>query len=701
MKRLFPKYCLLVWLLQGLPFLSFAQRQRVYDSLWYQLQNADDTLSLDIYCKLGYYYSETKRDSSIYYCEKAITLARKLNQPFYIAFLLSSKAYCNLSISNYPDAWTDIYEAEKIASDLNIGKNILKTNYSKQYFPNDSPETNRHILLGYIKNSWGLLYGSTRNKEKMFSAYFEGKRLAEIKPIDKFLIAGIYFNMSQAYLTINQLDSALYYQKLSLQAQQHDSIDIYKGANVATLGDFYLQKGDFANAQRYLFKGLQMISQQKEDNWIGLAQTYMSLSEYYRQINKIDSAFYFAQKGFNFYQSMNSHTDLAYAAHVLSNIYVFQNKYDSAYFYIELAKNLGDSLQNLEIDRLSKFQNMGFENQLRLLDFEKQQLLATDKNRLFALSSGLASLLIIAGILYYYNRKRRQTNRVLKKTLSDLKSTQAQLIQSEKLASLGELTAGIAHEIQNPLNFVNNFSELSVDLAKDLNDEIHKPDIDKEYIEELLTDLSQNQEKINIHGKRASNIVKGMLEHSRASTGVKELTDINKLADEYLRLSYHGLRAKDKEFNSDFNTNFDENLPKIEVIPQDIGRVLLNLINNAFYAVNERAKQIRSGNFESFPNVETTQAYTPSVFVTTQQIDNQIVIKVKDNGMGMPESVIAKVFQPFFTTKPTGQGTGLGLSLAYDIVTKGHGGTLEVVSTEGVGSEFTIQLPITFQDKKS
>jgi two-component system, NtrC family, sensor kinase len=281
----------------------------------------------------------------------------------------------------------------------------------------------------------------------------------------------------------------------------------------------------------------------------------------------------------------------------------------------------------------------------------------------------------------------------LNQSLETLKATQTQLIQSEKLASLGELTAGIAHEIQNPLNFVNNFSELSVDLAHDLKEEMSKieiPEKDKEYINELLTDLGQNQEKINHHGKRASSIVKGMLEHSRASTGVKEMTDINALADEYLRLSYHGLRAKDKSFNADFKTDFDENLPKISIIQQDIGRVLLNLINNAFYAVNEKSKQNTEG-----------VSYNPTVSISTQTIDSQIVIKVKDNGLGMSESVRAKVFQPFFTTKPTGQGTGLGLSLAYDIVTKGHGGTLEVESNVGVGTEFTIQLPITFQDKKS
>ncbi len=276
----------------------------------------------------------------------------------------------------------------------------------------------------------------------------------------------------------------------------------------------------------------------------------------------------------------------------------------------------------------------------------------------------------------------------LNKSLTDLKATQNQLIQSEKLASLGELTAGIAHEIQNPLNFVNNFSELSVDLVKDLKEEIEKPSQDKEYIGELFDDLSQNQEKINHHGKRASSIVKGMLEHSRSSTGVKELTDINKLADEYLRLSYHGLRAKDNSFNADFKTDFEGNLPKIEVIPQDIGRVLLNLINNAFYAVNQRNTVVETGHALSLPK------YQPTVSVSTQQIDNQIIIKVKDNGLGMPESVRAKVFQPFFTTKPTGQGTGLGLSLAYDIVTKGHGGTLDMESTERVGTEFIITLPL-------
>jgi two-component system, NtrC family, sensor kinase len=279
----------------------------------------------------------------------------------------------------------------------------------------------------------------------------------------------------------------------------------------------------------------------------------------------------------------------------------------------------------------------------------------------------------------------------LETSLETLKATQNQLIQSEKLANLGELTAGISHEIQNPLNFVTNFSELSVDLVKDLKDELAKPTIDKAYIDELFADLASNQEKIKHHGRRASSIVKGMLEHSRASTGIREHIDINQLADEYLRLSYHGLRAKDKTFNAEFKTDFADSLPKIAVIPQDLGRVLLNLINNAFYAVNERRQS---------PQPPEGEHYVPTVTVSTHLAASpsgtggaQIIIKVKDNGTGMPESVKIKIFQPFFSTKPTGEGTGLGLSLAYDIVTKGHGGTLAVESTEGVGTTFTLTLP--------
>ena len=282
----------------------------------------------------------------------------------------------------------------------------------------------------------------------------------------------------------------------------------------------------------------------------------------------------------------------------------------------------------------------------------------------------------------------------LQKTLVDLKATQTQLVHKEKLASLGELTAGIAHEIQNPLNFVNNFSELSVDLAKDLNTELQKPEIDKLYIEELLTDLNANQERINHHGKRAARIVSGMLEHSRTSSGEKQMTDINALAKEFIGLSFHGMRAKDKNFNADFQTDLDETIEKINIAPQEIGRVLLNLFNNAFYAVNE--KRILDNGRRTMDDGKRSEStiYSPLVCVSTKRIGDVIEIIVKDNGIGIPESIQKKIFQPFFTTKPTGEGTGLGLSLSYDMVTKGHGGELKVESAEGEGAEFFIHLPI-------
>ena len=265
----------------------------------------------------------------------------------------------------------------------------------------------------------------------------------------------------------------------------------------------------------------------------------------------------------------------------------------------------------------------------------------------------------------------------LNKSLQELKSTQAQLIQSEKMASLGELTAGIAHEIQNPLNFVNNFSEVSSELLDEMNEELAKGDVEE--VKNISNDIKQNLQKINHHGKRADAIVKGMLQHSRQTKGVKEWTDINKLCDELLRLSYHGLRAKDKNLNADFKTDFDENISKINIVPQDMGRVLLNLFNNAFYAVNEKA--MRSG-----------ASYQPSVWVQTKKLIDKIEIIVKDNGSGIPKSITDKIFQPFFTTKPTGAGTGLGLSLSYDIVTKEHNGTIRVESKEGEGCTFIIKL---------
>ncbi len=272
----------------------------------------------------------------------------------------------------------------------------------------------------------------------------------------------------------------------------------------------------------------------------------------------------------------------------------------------------------------------------------------------------------------------------LQHTLQDLKATQAHLIQAEKMASLGELTAGIAHEIQNPLNFVNNFSEVNKELIDELEQEIEKGNFKE--VKVIAKDIKENEKKIIYHGKRADAIVKGMLQHSRSSSGVKEPTDINALADEYLRLAYHGLRAKDKSFNATLKTDFDESIGNINIIPQDIGRVILNLITNAFYVINEKKNQ-------GFENYEPTVTVKTSKNPPSGGRGAEVLISVRDNGQGIPQKLLDKIFQPFFTTKPTGQGTGLGLSLSYDIV-KAHGGELKVKTKAGEGSEFIIVLPV-------
>ena len=296
---------------------------------------------------------------------------------------------------------------------------------------------------------------------------------------------------------------------------------------------------------------------------------------------------------------------------------------------------------------------------------------------LFFTSNLITICVIIYLLIDSFLKSREELQRELQRSLDHLKTTQTQLIQAEKMASLGELTAGIAHEIQNPLNFVNNFSDISAELLDEMEVELNKGDFDEARL--ISADLKQNLQKITFHGQRASSIVRGMLEHCRTSTGEKQPTDLNALADEYLRLAYHGLRAKDKSFNAELKTDFDPRLGSVNVVSQDLGRVLLNLFNNAFYAVQQRANQGKTG-------------YQPTVSVSTKHQNGRVEIRVSDNGTGMPEAVKQKIFQPFFTTKPTGQGTGLGLSLAYDIITKGHGGTLSVESQEGEKTEFVVRL---------
>ncbi|WP_282135365.1 ATP-binding protein [Seonamhaeicola maritimus] len=377
----------------------------------------------------------------------------------------------------------------------------------------------------------------------------------------------------------------------------------------------------------------------------------------------------------------------------LAEIYGAMGKTQKAYKHLSKYHNIlkeqevyneASSVMELEVSTLLETSQEQI-NALEKEQFIKEQENKTQRLWIFSIAGALLSVVIILLIVYRNNKQKQKANTLLKKqkteiqeTLDQLKTTQTQLIQSEKMASLGELTAGIAHEIQNPLNFVNNFSEVSNELLGEMKEELTVGD--KEEAINIANDVIQNLEKISYHGDRASSIVKGMLDHSRANSGMKELVDINILADEYLRLAYHGLRAKDKSFNAAMETEYDASLEKIKIVPQEIGRVLLNLISNAFYVVNKKHKSQKEN-------------YQPMVNLRTVKDKNNITISVTDNGDGIPNHIKDKIFQPFFTTKPTGEGTGLGLSLSYDIV-KAHGGKLNVDTKEGKGTTFTIVLPV-------
>ncbi|MFT3910261.1 MAG: tetratricopeptide repeat protein [Ferruginibacter sp.] len=439
----------------------------------------------------------------------------------------------------------------------------------------------------------------------------------------------------------------------SLKICQDINTEVQSPKVCIRLGSINLKLSNYAVAEKWLQTALQIATA----NGLPLIErdSYLDLSKLYEETGNFEKAHHHYQKYILYRDSIVNEESIR-----KTEGYKMQVEFDKKQAIAKAEQQRRDS----EIKRTKKIQYL----------------------TIAFLAILVLAILIIALIQWRNNKQKQRANLLLQDqkqkietTLNDLKATQTQLIHSEKMASLGELTAGIAHEIQNPLNFVNNFSEVSTELIKEMVDEVDKGNTNE--AKEIAADLVQNLEKINHHGKRADAIVKGMLQHSRTSSGQKELTDINALCDEYLRLSYHGLRAKDKSFNATLKTDFDETIGKINIIPQDIGRVILNLITNAFYAVST-AQTLKEG-----------MAYVPTVNISTKKVNGKVEIRVGDNGTGIPKNIVDKIFQPFFTTKPTGQGTGLGLSLSYDII-KAHGGELKVETKENEGSTFIIQLPV-------
>ncbi|MEP6583766.1 MAG: tetratricopeptide repeat protein [Ginsengibacter sp.] len=609
------------------------------------------------------YYNQTKYDTTVENWNQSYLLFDSIGDKENEALLLNNIGSVFMNHGDYAKALDYFFKSLKIAEQNNDRQNKART-------------------MGNI----GTAYSNNEfTYDKALGYYLKALPVSE-ELGDKNTMGGLLVNIGETYLKRNKDDSALYYFKESLKAYENTENIPY---SLNDIGRTYTKKGDYDLALLYHKKALSFATQLNLQ--LDIVQSYLGLGNTYYKKENYNQALTAYQKAQGSAYAISLKQELKDAYLGLATTYAAMNDYYKAYNFTTLYTNIKDTLINLDIaQKVTNLQTIfdiqNLQGEIDILTKGKALQNMELKRQKFArntLALSLACAFLIAFILYSLYRKVGRRTLQLRRSLEELKAAQAQLIQSEKMASLGALTAGIGHEIQNPLNFVNNFSEVNLELLHELEDgPLNKlPESEKIQVVEIVRDLAQNMAKINHHGKRADAIVKGMLQHSRKNTGHRESTNINALAEEYVRLSYHGLNPKDKSFNININTNYDESLGRIEIIPQDFGRVLLNLYNNAFYSVAEK-KELR-GDF-----------YEPTVTVTTEKVHDKIRISVKDNGMGIPQKVLDKIFQPFFTTKPTGQGTGLGLSLSYDII-KAHGGELKVETKEGEFAEFVIDIPIS------
>lgn len=617
----------------------------------YQRATSDSTRGMLSY-QLAFGYRFSDIDSSLFYTDVSISYADKLNLPVIKAMLISLKGATLLEAGKLPESLQLQFEA------LEIGEQYKDT-----------------ANIAFALNRIGNIYMELADYKKANEYYSRSKILFE-KIRDEGMVHNEMSNIGNLYNLIQQPDSGLYYLRIVYDAAKKsgDRNKYTRPEMMFRMGNAYRLKGDKQQAMDYYKQG---IAEANKDNDIrNLAMNTLLLATLYDEMKMTDSAIRYAYHAIQTGKTISFRKGVYEASSLLSGLYKSRNEGDSAYKYLSIAYAEKDSLTGPK--RFQELQRIILNKQEQERDNEVKRIAERNKQRQLLLVAGLAVFLFVAAILYRNNKQKQKANLILESTLGHLKSTQSQLVHAEKMASLGELTAGIAHEIQNPLNFVNNFSEVNSELITELVDEIDKGNTSE--VKLIAADIRKNSEKIKHHGKRADAIVKGMLQHSRSSSDKKEPTNINALAEEYLRLAYHGLRAKDKSFNAQMTTAFDETIGNVNLVQQDFGRVILNLITNAFYAVNERKKLQEEG-------------YVPAVSVITRRLGGTIDLVVKDNGIGIPHKVLDKIFQPFFTTKPAGQGTGLGLSLSYDIV-KAHGGDIKVDTKEKEGTAFIITLPV-------
>jgi two-component system, NtrC family, sensor kinase len=647
----------------------------------------NDTSAVNVLVVLSSQQSDF--DSANHYAQQALQISRSLgyrrgeaNSLFALARIYGNRDNYNASIQYALNA-LGIYRDQKDLTGIASTQLLLQASYRE---------------AGDYRNSLMFALSGEKLAESnnlIGDMDFTGHRLAPLYLAE----------IGQTYILNNQLDSALFYTRKSIT--QNELFNGVKwGFPVYLLATILQMQGQYDLALKNYRLSVPLSIQNGAIIANDTVQIYSGMSTLFKKNGELDSSIHYASIVARSWDPEKSEIkNLLEAINNLAQVYKVRGNNDSALKYTELSLSLKDSIFSRE--KIRELQNITFNQQLKQQEIEAAKTEFKNRLRVYFLAGGLAILLFIAFLLWRNNRLKQKQYIVLEnqkketefqkakveKAMVDLKSTQSLLIQREKMASLGELTAGIAHEIQNPLNFVNNFSEVNTELLAEMNQEINKGNFHE--VKAIANDIIENEKKINHHGKRADVIVKGMLQHSRSSASEKEPTDINELVDEYLRLSYHGLRAKDKSvhagqagFNATLKTDFGQNIDKVNIISQDIGRVLLNLFTNSFYSVDQK-----NSAFAKASEDKVAGSYEPTVWVSTRQQGDKVVIKIKDNGMGIPEKILDKIFQPFYTTKPTGQGTGLGLSLSYDII-KAHGGEIKVDTKEDEFAEFTIQLPV-------
>jgi two-component system NtrC family sensor kinase len=631
-----------------------AYSQPFFQGLQKQLQEAkSDTARILALAKLAEYYGFIRADSNMFYARQALDLADKRNDLYGKCVVQRSIFWAYNSQGNYPKALELAFSNLKIAEQLQYHR-LSSMALAHQFIGLVNRE-----LEDYGNAMIHLRLSILLQKEsgEMLEDYFS-----------------TYASVAAIYLKFNQLDSALWYAKIGHEISPGSAL------TSALVGNVYEAMGSKQLAKEYYAMGIK--AAKDRNNIYLLARLYNNLAGFFYKAGSLDSSIYYAGSSLQLCQKYNFGEFSLDASKILMKSFEARDQPDSALKYVKVMLASKDSIFSQA--RTQQALLLDFDDKQRRQEIESAKDKYRIQLRLYALIGIIGIFIIIAALLYRNNIQRRKINillhqqkQELESTLIELKSTQKQLVQSEKMASLGELTAGIAHEIQNPLNFVNNFSEVN----KELMDEALQANEagNSKEVKELLSTMRENENKISHHGQRADSIVKSMLQHSRETKGQKGLTDINSVADEYLRLSYQELRARDKTFNVTLRTDFDVNIDKINIVGQEIGRVLLNLYNNAFFAVAEKKKMLPDG-------------YEPTVSVSTRKVDRNIEIRVKDNGNGIPSNVLDKIFQPFFTTKPPGLGTGLGLSLSYDIM-EAHGGELKVETKAGDGAEFVVLIP--------